>query len=210
MNWRMALMMAASALLTAGCGNADDPVPASTPVVAEWRRVATAADRDRIAGWYGSWTEALAKARASGHADAIEARGRLLDPDAGLQDPALPEGDYACAVTKLGARGSGMLDYIEYPAFRCRVSRAGGRLLFEKVGGSQRPSGRLYPDQRARMILLGTMMLGDEAMPMAYGADPDRDVAGIVERIGPERWRIVFPAPRWESLLDVVSLEPIG
>ena len=38
--------------------------------------------------------------------------------------------------------------------------------------------------------------------------DATRDVAGVVERIGPQRWRLVLPYPRFESLIDVVELVP--
>ena len=30
---------------------------------------------------------------------------------------------------------------------------------------------------------------------MQYGRDQDRDVAGFVERIGDDRWRLVMPYP---------------
>ena len=36
------------------------------------------------------------------------------------------------------------------------------------------------------------------------------DVAGYVERIGPNRWRLVMPAPAFESKLDVLELTPGG
>ena len=42
-------------------------------------------------------------------------------PDAAIPG-ALPNGDYRCRIIKLGARGEGLLDYIAYPAFACRVT----------------------------------------------------------------------------------------
>ena len=51
-------------------------------------------------------------------------------------------------------------------------------------------------------------MLGDESRADAYGVDPMRDVAGYVERIGANRWRLVLPDPAFESLLDVIELVP--
>ena len=39
--------------------------------------------------------------------------------------------------------------------------------------------------------------------------DKKRDMAGYVERIGPVRWRLVMPAPHFESLLDVIELTPL-
>ena len=33
-------------------------------------------------------------------------------------------------------------------------------------------------------------------------------MAGLVERIGDNRWRLVFPYPHFESTLDVLELVP--
>ncbi len=82
----------------------------------------------------------------------------------------------------------------------------GNRLT--KLTGSQRQAGTLYPDSARRMILLGTLALGDETMQRPYGVDPERDIVGAVERIGPHRWRLVMPYPRYESLVDVLELVP--
>ena len=60
------------------------------------------------------------------------------------------------------------------------------------------------------MIFLGAMMLGDESRPLPYGRDAERDMAGIVERVGPLRWRVAFPYPRWESIVDILELVPKG
>jgi hypothetical protein len=59
-----------------------------------------------------------------------------------------------------------------------------------------------------RLVFLGSMALGTEEVPRAYGDDPGRDMAGILERIGPFRWRLVVPWPRGESKLDVFELVP--
>jgi hypothetical protein len=32
---------------------------------------------------------------------------------------------------------------------------------------------------------------------------------GIIVRVGDNRWRLVFPRPHYESLLDVIELTPI-
>jgi hypothetical protein len=58
------------------------------------------------------------------------------------------------------------------------------------------------------MIFLGTLQLGDEQGTLRYGHDRDRDMAGILERIGEGRWRLVLPSPAFESMLDVVELTP--
>ena len=69
--------------------------------------------------------------------------------------------------------------------------------------------GVILPDGAMRDIFLGTMVLGDEQRALQYGVDETRDVAGMIERIGPARWRMVLPEPHFESRLDVIDLVPI-
>ena len=178
-----------------------------------WRGVATENDRDRVRHWRDAWTEALAQANRS-NAAAITAGGALFDPDTALPGAQPPAGDYACRTIKLGRMppggpGSGTLDYVEYPAFRCRISETGGRLRFTKLTGSQRPAGNIFPDNGRRLIFLGTLILGDETRALRYGRDEERDMIGIIERVGDNRWRLVFPRPHYESLLDVIELTPV-
>jgi hypothetical protein len=59
-----------------------------------------------------------------------------------------------------------------------------------------------------RRVFLGTLVLGDETRAMQYREDPDRDVAGFIERIGDNRWRLIMPKPQFESQLDVMELVP--
>lgn len=190
-------------ILVAGCaGGAERPEPVA--LAADWRTTATPADRARLRGWRRAWVVALAEARGAEHGAAITAGGTLFDPDAALDGAMPPAGSYRCRVVKLGTQGGGTLAYIAYPFFDCRV----GEGAFAKLTGSQRPVGRLFPDTAARAIFLGTLVLGDEAGPMTYGRDANRDVAGLVERVGERRWRMVLPYPRFESILDVVELVP--
>src|SRR3546814_3040167 len=95
-----------------------------------------------------------------------------------------------------------------YKGFACHVEAEEGRLGIVKQTGSQRPSGRIWPERDDRQIFLGAMELGDEKEPPAYGDDPDRDLAGYVERVGAFQWRIVIPDPGKESRLDVFELVP--
>lgn len=172
-----------------------------------WRAVASADDRRRVRDWREAWVDGLAQASASGHAGEIAAEGVLLDPDAALDEPVPPPGDYACRTIKLGSQ-SGMLAYVAYQPFRCRIRADGESLIFAKLTGSQRPIGRLYADHDRRMVFLGTMQLGDERRAYQYGIDADRDMIGMVERIGERRWRLVIPSPRFESLTDAIELVP--
>ena len=172
-----------------------------------WRAVATDADRDRLRGWRNAFTSALAAARARGHGADIAREGPLLQPDSALGGP-IPNGDYRCRVIKLGAKTPGMLDYVAYPYFACRVQQDGQVQAFTKLTGSQRQVGMIFPNDALRQVFLGTLLLGDEARAMHYGVDRERDVAGFVERIGPARWRLIMPWPHFESQIDVMELVP--
>jgi hypothetical protein len=35
-------------------------------------------------------------------------------------------------------------------------------------------------------------------------------MAGVVERIGNQRWRLVLPYPHFESTIDIVELVPVN
>jgi len=174
---------------------------------ADWRAQATQADRARIRNWRRTWMEGLRAGRRN-HAAEIAREGALLDPDAAQLHPGLPAGAYRCRTIKLGSADGGGPAYVAYPEFRCRVAGEGALLHLDKLTGSQRPHGHLYAEGPRRMIFLGSLQLGDERQVLPYGSDPRRDMAGILERIGERRWRLVFPRPAFESVIDVVELVP--
>jgi hypothetical protein len=174
----------------------------------DWRALATEADLDRLQHWRNAWVEALDKARAAGHGDAITGEGALLDPDAALAGAALAPGLYRCRTIKLGRREPANGDFLVYPANRCRVALDRGRLHFARIDGPQRPVGALFPDNARRLVFLGTLQLGDERLALRYSRDEERDMAGLIERVGENRWRLVLPYPHFESLLDVIELTP--
>ncbi len=175
-----------------------------------WRSVATDDDRGRLRNWRDAWRDALRDVGDGDNQGEIARGGALFEPDTALPNVAPPPGDYDCRTIKLGAAQRDLLDYIAYPAFRCRIRREGGRLRLTKLTGSQRPVGLLFPDNSRRMVFLGTLMLGDETQALRYGRDRERNLAGLLERVGPNRWRIAFPYPHFESLLDVIELIPRG
>ena len=180
------------------------------PAAANWRAAASEDDRRRVRRWRTAWEEALEDARTGPDAAEIAREGALLEPDAALRDPLPPAGDYHCRTIKIGTPGYSDLTYVAYPPFRCRIGVEAGRVTFTKLTGSQRPIGRLFADNERRLIFLGTMQLGDETRAYRYGIDAERDLAGILERVGERRWRLVFPYPHFESLLDVIELTPAG
>jgi hypothetical protein len=200
-------------LAVAGCSSGGAPQFAAADAALaapDWRNIATAGDRSRLRGWRTAFTTGLRQAAAAGHAGEIASEGVLLQPDAALswEDP--PAGDYACRIIKVGAKTPGLLDYVSYPAFDCRIRQEDGMLSFAKLTGSQRPLGLMLPMSGDRMVFLGTLQLGDERRALQYGRDRERDMAGVVERIGEDRWRLFFPYPHFESTIDVLELVPKG
>lgn len=184
----------------------EEVVPASAG--SDWRSAATEHDRDRLRHWRDAWVDALALANRGGHADDIAGGGALFEPDAALPGAEPPPGDYICRTVKLGRARPATRDYIAYPALPCRIARWSGRLHFTRLTGPQRQAGTIFPDNGRRMVFLGTLMLGDERRALRYGRDRERNLIGVVERIGARRWRIAFPRPHYESLLDVIELVP--
>lgn len=211
MKLRHSVIAAAVALgaCTAAEPGPETAVPAATQA---WRTIATERDRKRVREWRDAWISALQKARAAGHGDEIAREGALLQPDAAMIEAAPPPGDYRCRTIKIGAKSPGLLDYIAYPYFACRIEAAPGEgegvLSFVKRTGSQRPVGRIFPESQRRMIFLGTLQLGDEQGVLKYGHDDERDQVALVERVGARQWRLVFPYPAFESVVDVVELLP--
>jgi hypothetical protein len=206
---RVALLMIV-ALGCTGCVVIEQP----SGLIPEWttayKRVISENDRTRLRDWRKTFEQALAAARKSGHAAEIANADALLDPDAALAGPAIPNGMYHCRVIKLGAKEPGNLDYVSYPGFTCRIRPERGLQRLTKLSGSQRYVGLIFPGDAIRNIFLGTLVLGDERRAMQYRQDEKRDVAGYVERIGPDRWRLVMPQPHFESRLDVMELVPEG
>jgi Domain of unknown function (DUF4893) len=210
MNARRLLLATALAALSAGCSMVRSGQIVEPGVRAQgWRGSITDADLKRLRDWRTAFVEGLRQANASGHSAQIANEGALLQPDAALPGPSLPNGAYRCRITKLGSRSASGPTYTPYPAFGCRIEALpGGGQSLAKMTGSQRPVGYLYGGDPMRLVLLGTMVLGDETRALRYGSDSERDIAGYVERIGPARWRVLLPSPQFESVMDVVELVP--
>ena len=174
-----------------------------------WKSVATAADEDRLARLGLAWQEALDEAAKSNAAD-VRREGDLLLPRSALPRPDPTPGSYNCRLIKLGKATPKGRAYETFKPFFCYVEVEDDLLTIVKQTGSQRPAGRLWADDDPRrLIFLGSLALGDETTPVAYGDDPRRDMAGTLERIGPFRWRLVIPWPQSTSKLDVFELTPV-
>jgi hypothetical protein len=218
---RIGAAAAAVALATAvaGCatspkGDAAKPQPS---VVVEapkksdiWRQVATDQDRVRIDRVGLAWQEVLGDARKR-FAGEIRAEGDLLEPRAALPRPAPTPGSYNCRMVRLGRNGGRAPTFERFKPFFCYVEVEDELLTIVKQTGSERPAGRLWEDDRGdRLIFLGSLALGNEDQPLAYGDDPKRDMAGVLERIAPFRWRLVIPAPQGAPRIDVFELTPVA
>lgn len=202
------LILLGLAVALAGCSTIEQPTRMIPQTTLNWREVATEADRERLRDWRKAFIGALGAARLAGHAAEIAREGALLEPDAALGGGPIPNGLYRCRVIKLGAKTEGLLDYVAYPAFVCRIEPQRGIQKFTKVSGSQRQVGLIFPGDLMRQVFLGTLALGDERAALQYGVDETRNVAGFVERIEPSRWRLIMPRPHFESQLDVMELVP--
>lgn len=211
-------ILAISALgLLAGCqteprGDRPRPVVSvEAPSRADaWMGIASAADVRRLANVTGAWAAGLADARKADFISAVKDEGTLLRTGSGLARPAPTPGSYNCRLVRLGSTGKGKPAFEKFKPFFCYVEVEGNLLTIVKQTGSTRPAGRLWEDDDpTRLIFLGSLALGDEEAPLAYGENPKRDMAGILERIGPFRWRLVIPWPQDGAKLHVFELTPV-
>jgi len=214
---RTAIAICAAAAAVSSCATkptADSGVRGSVevgpPLESEaWKGVATAEDEDRIARLGLAWQEGLAEAGRNNAAD-IRREGKLLLPRSGMPRPEPTPGSYNCRLIKLGKATPKTRAYETFRPFFCYVEVEDDLLTIVKQTGSQRPAGRLWnDDDNRRLIFLGSLALADETAPLAYGDDPRRNMAGVLERIGPFRWRLVIPWPQSSSKLDVIELTPV-
>ena len=206
-----------AALVAAGCATKPTLPPGAHPsVIVEpppkseaWRRIATDEDKDRIARLDLAWQQALSEAGKSFSAE-IRKEGDLLKTKAALPRPAPTPGSYNCRLIKLGQATAKTRAYESFKPFFCYVEVEGDLLTIVKQTGSQRPAGRLWEDDDPnRLVFLGSLTLGNEEQPLAYGDDPKRNMAGVLERIAPFRWRLAIPWPQSTSKLDVFELTPV-
>ena len=210
--FRFPLLIIAATVAVGGCVPVKQKpraiVSVGEPVKADlWQGIASAADQQRLANVSGAWAAGLADARKAGFATALRDDAELVKSNAALARPAPTPGSYRCRLVKLGGKPA----FEKFKPFFCYVEVDGNLLTIVKQTGSQRPAGRLWEDDNpTRLIFLGSLALGDEETPLAYGDNPKRDMAGIVERTGPFRWRLVIPWPQDGSKLHAYELTPVA
>lgn len=173
-----------------------------------WRAIVSAQDSDRLTGLPGIWDRALAASQR--FRSQIRREGDLLAPQAARNHPAPPPGSYHCRLVKIGAAGGREPAYKSFPEFFCyiRGDRADS-LFFTKQTGSELPGGYLHTDGEQRLVLTGAKQYAATDVPMPYGTEPERDLVGVVERIGPFRWRLVLPWRDGKDGLDIYELTPV-
>jgi hypothetical protein len=214
------LILTGAAMLgmLAGCATNSNLPPGVRPSVEvgpppksqAWKALATAADQDRIARLGLAWQQALDDANKTNAGD-VRREGKLLLPRSALPRPEPTPGSYNCRLIKLGKATPKDKAYESFKPFFCYVEVEGDLLTIVKQTGSQRPAGRLWPDDDPRrLVFLGSLALGNEDQPLAYGDDPKRNMAGVFERIAPFKWRLVIPWPQSTSKLDVFELTPVA
>ncbi len=163
------------------------------------QKLMTPADKVRLENYEATRKGALEDARDGAPADVAELNAVLAAPTQPFSDFDLV-GDWQCRTIKAG----GLAKLVVYGWFKCRVSDDGSGWMLEKVSGSQRTRGRFYTESDTRLIYLGSFhVAGDAAKP--YGSGPESDQVGYAFRTGPTAWRIEFPAPYYESKLDILE-----
>jgi len=176
-----------------------------------WKAVAAPTDEDRIDRLGLAWQQGLTETKAK-FSRAVSAEGDLLKPRAALPRPEPTPGSYNCRLISIGKADRKSPAFEKFKPFFCYVlADDEGALTIVKQTGSRRPAGQLFEDDDPRrMIFLGSLALADENEPRAYGEDPERDMAGVFERIAPFRWRLVIPWARSGAKLEVFELTPVA
>jgi hypothetical protein len=179
----------------------------ATPAFAGWQDQASPADIDRLVQLPQIRAAAIADAqRGEGRGD-FRALPRVLEPEGRAVPARALMGNWRCRQMKLGRMSS----YMVYDAwFTCNIRPYKGGLLLQKMNGSQRFVGFLFPENGAWVYLGASSARGEpwhnySGRSPAIGAQttPD-DQIGLLAGIGNNHLRLEIPAVQ-ESLLDVVE-----
>ena len=167
----------------------------------EFDKIVTAADRVRMEKYKTTRKQALDEARAG----AAAADLAVLDAVIGKEPQSWSDfdmtGNWQCRTIKAG----GPVPLVIYGWFKCKVTDDGSGWMLEKTSGSQRTKGRFYTDGDKRLDYLGSFFVAGKE-PKRYGSGADSDQFGFAFRTGAKEFRIEFPAPRYESKLDILEL----
>ncbi|MET0361802.1 MAG: DUF4893 domain-containing protein [Sphingobium sp.] len=187
--------------------------PASIASVAEpgWRALVTPQDEQRLMQLPGEWRALLASVPSRLKAQLLR-EGDLLVPDAGRDHPTPPPGSYRCRMIKLtmpAKPGTGT-QIKTFPDYFCYIrGEENNALSFTKQTGTELPRGWLYSDGDRRLMLVGAQQREAGDFSLDYGSQPDRDVVGIMDRVGPFRWRLAIAGRTAAQGIDIYELTPV-
>ncbi|HEU0097854.1 MAG TPA: DUF4893 domain-containing protein [Allosphingosinicella sp.] len=198
-------LLAASAAVAA-CQKVPPPASAAPKVVIEeaeaWRGIASARDSAALDGLAARWRQALAAGRSANLSRRISAEGPLLVPEARLARAAPAPGSYRCRYVRPGGR-----KWVSSAQGFCYIGVEAGQLSLATELRGLRLGGYLWELKGGEgLVFLGGAVPAGAATARAYGEEPARDAAGLVERIGEFRYRLVLPEPSPGSGLTVVEL----
>ncbi len=207
---RTILLFALLAGVTAGCSAhrplvLGNPAPASPPEPElGWHAVVMPADRQALDGLAEQFLRARRSVPAR-YGKRMATEGPIVQPNAAQPMPALPPGPYHCRLLRFGGR----VGFRTYDPDICYLQPGADAMSFTKDTGSTLLTGWVYPDTDVRLVFLGTVRTSQRTKTQAYG-DPDADnLAGIVERVSPFRWRLILTRGRQGSALDILELVPV-
>jgi hypothetical protein len=182
----------------------------AAPALASWEDVASPYDVKRLS----QLDEARARGADAARSGTIERDGEVVHSalTGGVHPLSRGEivGNWRCRTAKAG----GILPPIGYSWFHCRVSERDDHLFFQKLNGSQRVAGWLYPHESGGFVLLGGWSMKGEPVHMYSGngasagarTSPD-DAVALVSAAGAGRVRLEFPFPGQESVYDVMEMQ---
>jgi hypothetical protein len=199
----LALLAGTAACQTSPSGK---PAAAAPTVVVEepeaWRAIASPRDSAALDGLADRWRQALAAGRAANLSRRIAAEGELLIPEARLPRAAPAPGSYRCRFVRPGGRR-----WVSSAQGFCYVGVEEGQLTLATELRGLRFGGYLWELKGGeRLVFLGGAVPAGTRTPLAYGENPSRDTAGLVERIGEFRYRLILPEPTPGAGLTLVEL----
>lgn len=192
------------------------PAFADSPSTEGWQAQATRHDLDRLARYEDAVTKGMMESQVAGEENgSYNELVSVMEEETIAADPAVLAGQWSCRTIKAGGPFAG---FVVYGWFRCDVVEKEGRLFFEKLSGSQRQSGYLYPRDQKSWVLLATPNEGHSGPVRAYSGpegpekekvtDPQLiDEPGVVSLLADGRARAVFPWPELESTFNVLEMK---
>jgi hypothetical protein len=196
----------AALLLLASPLHADESISAG-----DWKSNVTAHDRDRLERYEDAVTKGMMESRVAGEEHgAYNELVSVMEETLAPADPKKLKGQWNCRTIKAGGPFVG---FVVYGWFRCEIVEKDGRLFFEKLTGSQRQSGFLYPRDEKSWVLLAAPNedhsgpIRDYSGPIGGITDPQMiDQPAVASLLADGRARLVFPWPALESTFNVLEM----